>query len=229
MPRAPLAAFFQVCESGHLDTGTGRPQGRRESLGPRAVEVEKPDRLRPQLREPEGHRPADAARADLAHDARPRRLEPGAPGRDEAGVIGVESTRAVRREHDRVDRADRAHERALDRDPRRRPLLVGVGDVDPVVVPRRAPLEQRVEPDPQLGRDQQIVGDLDTPHATRDRVQPRRPRGGDVVADESEANLLHEPFLPGRPDAAQDSAPRPHFRDAVDCPRPRMPRALSPQ
>ena len=129
-----------------------------------------------------------------------------APGCDEAGVVGVEPAWTVRPEQHRIHRSHRADDGALDLDPGRRRFLVGVGDVDPVVVPGRAPLEQLVEPDAELGRNQQVVGDLDAPHAARERVQPRGLRGGDVVADESEASLRHEPFplaaclrIPGPP------------------------------
>ena len=196
MPRAPSRGVFEAPGGGRLRFRPRLPKRCREALCPGAVEVHEPDGLRAEGGEAERDRPADPARAHLADRARPGGAERRAPRRDEAGVVGIEPARAVRREHDRVDRPHRPDQRLVDPDPCRRPLLVGVGDVDPVVVPGRAMIEELVESGALLGGDQQVVGDLDAAHSARERVQPRGLRGGDVVADESDANLLHEPSLP---------------------------------
>ena len=61
---------------------------------------------------------------------------------------------------------------------RRRPFLVRMGDVDTVVAPVRASIEERVEPEAELGRDQQVVPYRDPLKRARERMQPRGLRGG---------------------------------------------------
>ena len=205
MPRAPSAASSRL--AGTATSVSGRASRSAAARPSALARSRSTSRMRsaPSAASPNAiARPTPPA-PTWQTGAGPRGAEGRAPGRDEAGVVGIEPPRAARPEQHRVDRPHRPDHRLVDPDPRRRALLVRVGDVDPLVASGRAAVEQLVESGSLLGRYQQVVGDLDAPHPGRERVQPRGAGCGDVVADESEPNLLHEPSLPGNLYAGQDS------------------------